>query len=822
MRKILVALLVALLTGCTTDSTGSRDLVNFIPESSAVVLKLQDPDLFFSNLKNNDLLKKNSDHPLIHNLEKKLSLLNYFPHNQPAFLTLSITDKNDLEFTFISAEAPQITTDSVQNKMVETFTTKDYQIKKYTLEDQVAFTSTKDSIHIFSNSKNLLESSLSGDSELKKSAAFQKAMKASSAKQPGLFVNHKNLGEILKKWFPHETLKYVADFSNWTNLDAEITQSAIKLNGITISGDTLPHHIDLFKGVVASENLLPSITPSEAKGLYSITFEKFNILKKNLEEFKRSKLKTRPSEATDLLETASEAGMLYLPQGDVFAIRTLDQEAAKIALSAHQEVLENFREVVIFNFSGQSEFEELKPLLSPGPLATYAYLDQFVIFSESAEALKQVIAAYQNEQVINKSEAYAATFESLSTEASILLLANNSSFKEVISEAVSEEQQKATMDLNFKNFPVTALQFIYENDFAHVHAVITKNSDLKEENVPSQNVAVNLGAELATPPVFFRNHRTNGMDIVVQDVNNVLYLISPGGKIYWKKQLESRISGDIESVDILRNGRYQLAFVTQNRLHVIDRTGKAVKPFPLDFKDEITHPLAVFDYDNKRNYRFVVVQDKELYMFNNKGQRVKGFAFSKADATITQSPKHIRIGRKDYILIPEASGKLNILSRTGKIRVPVKENLEFSDNEWYKNEQRFTSTNASGDLVQIDENGKIQKKNLNLSENHSIDATEKTLVTLSENILNIKGNEVSLDFGLYTEPEIFYIDNKIYVSVTDTQAHKVYLFDSNGNLLPGFPLYGNSIIDLSKADNNSTPDMVVQGEDDSVLVYEVR
>ena len=819
MRKILVALLLALLTGCIKDITGSKDLENFIPESSAVILKLQDPDLFFSNLKNNDLFKKNQDYPLIENLEEKLSLLNYFPHNQPAFLTLSITEQNNLEFAFISEELPQISTDSVQNKMVETITTKDHQIKKYTLEDQVAFTSSKDSVFIFSNSQRLLESSLSANSDLAKSAAFQKAMKASSARQPGIFINHQKLEPILKNWFPGKNLQYVAGFSNWTNLDAEITQSAIKLNGITIAGDTLPHQINFFKGVGTAENLLPTITPSAAKGLYSITFEKFNVLKNNLGAFAAKK---ESSEVPALFETASEAGMIYLPEGTVFAIRTLDREASKIALSAHQEEVEEFREITIFQYSGKTDFDFLKPLLTPGEPSVYAYLDQFVIFAESAELLKEVISAHQNEQVISNTKAYAETFESLSTEASILLVANNSSFKNVISEAVPEEHTKATEDLDFKNYPLTALQFIYDGDFAHVHAVITKNSDLKEENSPSQSITVQLGADLATQPVFFKNHRTNGMDVAVQDENNVLYLISPDGKIYWKKQLESRILGKIQSVDILRNGRYQLAFATQNRLHVIDRTGRVVKPFPLDFKDEITQPLAVFDYDNKRDYRFVVVQDRELYMFNNRGERVRGFGFSKADARIAQTPKHIRIGRRDYILVPEESGKLNILSRTGKMRVPVKEKLNFSENEWYEYEQKFTSTNTSGELVKIDEQGKIQKKDLKLSENHQIDATEKSLVTLSENILNIKGHEISLDFGLYTAPEIFYINNKIYVSVTDTQAHKVYLFDSNGKLLPGFPVYGNSRLDLENADDDAAPELVVQGDDDVVLVYEVR
>ncbi len=279
---------------------------------------------------------------------------------------------------------------------------------------------------------------------------------------------------------------------------------------------------------------------------------------------------------------------------------------------------------------------------------------------------------------------------------------------------------------------------------------------------------------------------------------------------------------DVQTVDILKNGRYQLAFATKNALHVIDRDGNTVKPFPLKFRDEITQPLAVFDYDNKRDYRFLIVQGKEVFMYDRKGRSVKGFQFSKAGSNITQTPKHIRIGRKDYIVIPETSGKLNILSRTGKTRVPVKENLDFSENDWYEYDGNFVSSNTSGQIIKINERGSIKKEDLGLAENTRITATAKTLVMLSENELTIKGNSVTLDFGLYSAPQIFYINNKIYVSVTDLQAKKVYVFDSNATLLNGFPVYGNSLIDLNNADGDAALELVVQGEEDEVLLYEVQ
>lgn len=823
MRKILMVLLTAFLAGCAHNNSGSADMTNFIPESSVVILKLEDPDLFFSNLKNNEFLRKNNDHPLSKELKASLSILDFLPHNDPAYLSFSLSKDNTPDFTFISRGKANVSIDSVKNKMVETFTTKDQKITKLTIEDKVAYMSIKDSIHIFSSSKELLENSLAKNNHLNTSSDFQKAMKASSAKRPGIFINHQQLTPVVKKWFPKEGFDLINSFSNWTVVDADITQSAIKLNGITTAGDTIPKSVNIFKGIGASENLLARITPLNSKGFYSITFREFPKLNQNLRAYRKDSLQKGISKEQELLETTSEAGLIYFEESEIFAVRTLDQEAAKIAMSSQQEVLEEFRDIQIYKYSDQGEFRELlQPLIAPKNLEAFIYLDQFVLFSESSEALKEVISAFQNDQVMNKSEAYISSFESLSTESSVLLVSNNSNFKNVISEAISEEFQKATEELNFKNFPLTALQFIYQSNFAHVHAVLSKNKTQKTKNSTSQVAAINLGADLATRPFFFKNHRTNGMDITVQDVENTLYLISPSGKIYWKKKLGSRIIGEIQSVDILKNGRYQLAFTTQNKLHVIDREGNVVKPFPLEFKDEITQPLAIFDYDNDRDYRFVVVQNDHLYMYDNKGRSVHGFSFAKASDRITQAPKHIRIGRKDYIMVPEASGKLNILSRTGKTRVPLKEKIDFSENDWYEYRGRFVSTNKSGDLLKISEKGNIQKENLRLSENHQIDATIKSLVSLSENILNIKGNKVNLDFGLYSAPEIFYINNKIYVSVTDTQAHKVYLFDSSGKLFPGFPIYGNSRVDMANADRDASPELVVKGEDDSVLLYEIR
>ena len=71
------------------------------------------------------------------------------------------------------------------------------------------------------------------------------------------------------------------------------------------------------------------------------------------------------------------------------------------------------------------------------------------------------------------------------------------------------------------------------------------------------------------------------MDIVVQDENNVLYLFSNTGDLFWKKQLSGPVIGEIEQVDLYKNRRLQMVFRTPDRFIILDRNGKIVSPFNL-------------------------------------------------------------------------------------------------------------------------------------------------------------------------------------------------------------------------------------------------
>jgi hypothetical protein len=86
----------------------------------------------------------------------------------------------------------------------------------------------------------------------------------------------------------------------------------------------------------------------------------------------------------------------------------------------------------------------------------------------------------------------------------------------------------------------------------------------------------------------------------------------------------------------------------------------------------------------------------------------------------------------------------------------------------------------------------------------------------------IKGIPVILPFGNYTSPKIHYINNIIYITITDLDSQKVYAFYSNGKPVGGFPVYGSSAVSLSNADNDKALEMVVQSEAEGMLIYQIN
>ena len=178
-------------------------------------------------------------------------------------------------------------------------------------------------------------------------------------------------------------------------------------------------------------------------------------------------------------------------------------------------------------------------------------------------------------------------------------------------------------------------QLNFGNNVGNIKGIIsTEKKEVKEIEDPNL-FKVNFSDPIIVGPFIVKNHINQNEEIIVQDINNILYLIDHTGKIAWSKQIDKKILNKVFQVDSYKNGRLQYVFSTESQLYMLDRKGRDVGKFPLQFNDKITLPISVFDYDKNKNYRICITQGNELFMFDAKGTFVNGFKYKKQDQIIT-------------------------------------------------------------------------------------------------------------------------------------------------------------------------------------------
>lgn len=279
----------------------------------------------------------------------------------------------------------------------------------------------------------------------------------------------------------------------------------------------------------------------------------------------------------------------------------------------------------------------------------------------------------------------------------------------------------------------------------------------------------------------FINHKTNENEIILQDVNNNLYLINATGNVIWKKQINEAVRSEIFTVDGFKNRKYQMLFNTENYLHLIDRNGNEVQGYPVKLPAKATNNLSVFDYENTRDYRlFIACADKKVYNYGINGAKNDGFTILRTEHEITMPIKYAKVGSSDYLVTADVEGKIYAFSRRGEGRIDFK-------NRFIKNCKDFY----------IDASNNIQNTKLfyaddknSLIESITL-ADKKEIVKLNEEFENayinydLVDDDKKTDIIILTKTNLSCYDvsgNKLF-SYTGNETdftHVNYFFDSDG------------------------------------------
>ena len=798
---------IFLFHSCDSTSREPKEPKDFIPKNTSLIIKIDDFEVLKADINNNSFIEKlkNTNSYSFFSNSKLLNLLR--PSKKSILCFSKNNDKSS--FTFLTKFTKNlIDLDSTTNKFTKNISFKSEQYQKIIIDEQEFFTVIKDSVFIATNSQKNIEQLL--NNRIENETTFKKIFS----------LNNDNLTAILpvKKIFNDEPS--INNFASWAALNIEVLPDAITASGIVLANDTIPQLISIFKGLNPQKNDIATITPTNAMSIVSLTFDDFSVFQKNHQKYSGDK--KLGEDKSMVFESISEFSSINLPQGNAIILKSIDLELTKESLSKYMIQVESFKGITIHSFSEQDLFVDQFSIFANDIKPIFSFiLDDFIVFTENKEVIKNIINSYLTNNCLSTTTYYQEALDQISDESSLLIIKLNGNYTNTISRLLNDSLK----NISFKKYPIGVLQFNYDRNFAHINLVCKESNTASiTKNIPgkvTQVKSILLESELLNDPIFFSNHRTGGKDLIVQDINNTLYFISSGGKILWTKKLKNPIIGPVQEVDLFRNGKKQLAFTTIKNFYIIDRTGREVSPFPIKFKDNITQALAVFDYDKNRKYRFIITQGKEVLMLDSKGKKVKGFKYNKSASDIVFPPQHFRIAGKDYITIAEENGKLNILNRIGKTRIMVSKTFDFSNTPISLENTKLVVINKDNTKNSIDIDGKIISRKLEVT-SYQFVIKGKTKVTLDDNLMRINGILVELPYGIYTKPSISIVNQKEYISITESQENKIYVYSKSGNLLHGFPVYGTSNTDFGDMTKNGKTNFITKGESNEILIYELN
>ena len=816
--KGLLFILLLLLFNCAREGQSHIPLSDYVPSDAVAAVKINHLSALRDSLESSDFLSRLENLEPYRAILKKVASLAYIGQDAKGMLIFSKTGKDSIGFLYVSEGLSNFfDMDSLPNKSADELDFGKHTITKFIIDDQAVYLALSAKKLFLGSSPKLLIDALELPEQPPVENTFKRLYAISDETKPAtIFIHLDQSDELFSPYTNEHSDLVLSDFSDWAALDIDSRQMQFSLNGLSLANDSISNFLNLFKKTKPLPNVTASFAPLGSEAILSYSFDDYGVFAANQKQYLNL-----PTIKDSLFNAVEEIGIITIAGEGAVILNTYGSESLSDYMAGMQKSVADYQGNSILEL-GEADFlsNALQPIVTDFKANFGTVLENAFIFAQDEHVLQTIISNYKNGTTFDKSPVYNAVGQATASSATIMFISNSDHLEQNVKNDLSEDLYKDLKDPKLAGYAFTA-QVVADGDFFHTNLSAIKMAKGNKIRGVGTRFTVALEATMAGNPQFVVNHLTKKKEIVVQDQDNMLYLISNDGELVWKKQLSGKIQGRIRQVDLFKNGRLQLAFTTSDRFMILDRNGKEVEGFNKSYPGGNLNPLAVFDYEGKKDYRLVVTQNNNVFMYDRKGKIVSGFKFTKAEKNIVAAPIHMAVGNKDYLVFQLQDGSLKLLNRTGQVRTKVNGKIDFSGNPVLLYKNQFTVTDKKGILYQIATNGKTVKTNLDLNQDHGIDGLGNTLVYMNDNVLSIKGRKVELELGVYTVPKIFLLYDKIYVTVTDIQNQKVYLFDSLAEPIPNFPVFGSSIIDLADIDGDKKLELVTKEGDASLMVYDI-
>ena len=602
----------------------------------------------------------------------------------------------------------------------------------------------------------------------------------------------------------------LSDFSTWTVIQPETENgnTVLETTGLLPSGKFTK--MSLISDQTQDLSKLLSNLPLAMIGaaIYGLDIDLFSSVRGRYNA--QHNLPSPPIDS--LLMQAQAIAKVHTLQNQIAVLDMTGVEDIVPILEKNAEATRRVRDAITYQFSEKKSIKNLGAPLLDMPTLTHASLVNDMLFLAPSEAsITELLTQLYNGYSLGSDEQFEGLLDEIPNESSLLFVGVESFFSKQMNSLLTDDLRVEAND----EFPFWLGIGLVESGVAQIQFKQVSKQGKIENKRPKLLFSTPNENAITQGPNAVLNHLNGSMEWVFQDEKHNLTLISSTGKSTWTRPIGSPIQFPIHQVDLYKNSRLQMAYNTKNSFEVIDRNARPVPPFSSTLNNPL--PLAVFDYQNSRDYRLLLIDQNKVELRDRKFQKVSGFTRTKAN--LKYVPKHIRIGTRDYITMVEKSKKLLILDRRGNVRIKTPNDLVMSS-DVYLHQNGFVGLDDKNRLFRIEINGKISYRTLPFETPYQVRARGKNLVLLTENKLEINSRLLELDFGIYGNPSIHVVNNRTFISLVDEQEEKVYVFDRKGNLLPHFPIYGAGPVTVD-SDRKGNVFLATTGENNSLVVYQI-
>jgi hypothetical protein len=866
LNKSTVILTISLLVGIISFliyqkylelNKQSNDAIKSIPINAALIVESENWNSTLNELESTLLwntISNSEDWAEIKKTIESISLkfqasdeLKHFIESEKLYLSFHHSTNDFYIFLSTTCNTKELKLIEMNDTLIGGFKSREYDgVKVYELDNNWNLCHHKD-ILFMSSSSLLIEDGirqLNNEISLLDNTEFTKVQSTkSNFAGAHIYTNYSNLSKLLSQntKLSKSDEKWISRWANWAELDLESSDNNLTLSGFTLVEDSSSNYLTSLFGQLEQKIEISKVAPRNTYKITALGIEDFNLFYANYKDFlaKHNNLYEHNKALSDIkskynldLENyfnaivLNEMGIISTfsnsGKSDDFIFIKSKKESEELLNHINPKTenklfSENYRGFKLSKFEINDVIAKLYGQMFSSVKENYfSYVDGYLIFANSTSSLKAFINNFISKKVLDNNTSFISFKDQIGSRCNFLYYTNPSIGN--WDESLKNKWKPFIVKENWSNVIGFVYQLSSKNELFYNNVVLQYESNLDEET--QLDWIVNLERNITTSPQIVYNHSTKKNNVIIQDDDKMLYLISSKGKILWKKQLGGIILDKVNQMDFYKNGKLQYIFNTEDSLYILDRLGRNVENFPMKLSAKAKRGHSLLDYDKNRKYRILVPSENGMvYNYSKEGKAVKGWEFEKMNMPISHQIQYVNVKGKDYIYVIDSDGNTNVVGRNGKKRtdigkIPVKSSyyLDKKDGSIYTSDKsgNIWLTTLKGSQTKI-KTSELESFSF-FASNFNNDDLMDLFISDDSRVKCYNLESEILDFNVKNEsdPKVFKFNNQSIIVFSSEGS--CYLFDSRGKAFSGSPLFGGGDFECVDLDKDNKLNLIVVNE----------